>query len=145
MFVAGVYTTKSSVQLNQIIMKKSIITFAVLLVSFSNVSFASNGNQNQPSNTIVSTYNDATPLCVAISKGEIEVVKKFVEYGADINEKSNGMTPLMVAARFNNVEIIKYLISKGANVKEKDEKGFTALKYAELSNAREAIAALKGI
>ena len=61
----------------------------------------------------------------------------------DVNEASNGMTPLMVAARFNKVEIITLLISKGARVGDKDEKGFTALKYAELSKANEAISALK--
>lgn len=122
-------------------MKKSIILGAAL-IAFSTVSFAANEN---PDTINVSTvaYPANTPLCVAISKGEVELVKKFVEYGADINEKSNGMTPLMVAARFNNVEIIKFLISKGANPKEKDEKGFTALKYAELSKANEAAALLK--
>jgi ankyrin repeat protein len=125
-------------------MKKSIIYLGAFLIAFSNVSFASNDN---PTNTfnLGSRYGDSTPLCVAISKGEVEIVKKFIEYGADINEKSNGMTPLMVAARYNNVEIIKLLIAKGANTKQKDEKGFTALKYAELSNATDAIAALKGI
>jgi ankyrin repeat protein len=125
-------------------MKKSIVYLGAFLFAFSSSSFASN---EISSNTlsITTPYSDITPLCVAISKGEVEIVKKFIEYGADINEKSNGMTPLMVAARFNNVEIIQLLISKGANTRQKDEKGFTALKYAELSNANEAIAALKGL
>lgn len=121
-------------------MKKSIIFLGVALIAFSNVSVASNATFPQ---TITSLSFANTPLCVAISKGEVEVVKKFIEYGADVNEKSNGMTPLMVAARFNNTEIIKYLVSKGANVKEKCEKGYTALKYAELSNAKDAVALLK--
>lgn len=122
-------------------MKKSIILGAAL-IAFSTVSFAASTNPNIINSSSVA-FPANTPLCVAISKGEVELVKKFVEYGADVNEKSNGMTPLMVAARFNNVEIIKFLIANGANIKEKDEKGFTALKYAELSKATEAIAVLK--
>ncbi len=122
-------------------MKKSIILGAAL-IAFSTVSFAANVNPNTFNASAVA-FPANTPLCVAISKGEVELVKKFVEYGADVNERSNGMTPLMVAARFNNVEIIKFLIAKGANVKEKDDKGFTALKYAELSKATEATAILK--
>ena len=124
-------------------MKKSIIYLGSLLIAFSTVSFASNGNQIQTSNILEAGYLRPTPLCLAISKGEVELVKKFIEYGADINEKSNGMTPLMIAARFNNAAIIKYLISKGVDVKEKDEKGFTALNYAEFSKAKDAITALK--
>ena len=121
-------------------MKKSIVYLGVALIAFSNVSFAS--NEISPKTNFTTFYN-VTPLCVAISKGEIEIVKKFIEYGASVNEKSNGMTPLMVAARYNNAEIINYLISKGADVKVKDEKGYTALKYAELSGATKAIEVLK--
>ena len=84
----------------------------------------------------------ATPLGNAIIKGEIEVVRKFVEYGADVNEMSNGMTPLMLAARYNRAEIISFLLENGANPKIKTETGWTALKYAELSKATDAIALL---
>jgi ankyrin repeat protein len=87
-------------------------------------------------------YKDATPLAVAIVKGDLETVKKFIEYGADINQKSNGMTPLMIAARYNQVDIIKLLLDKGANYKIMDDKGLTALKYAQLSNATQATAML---
>ena len=94
---------------------------------------------------VIWVYDVATPLSIAISKGDIESVRKFIEYGVDINEKSNGMSPLMIAARYNKVEIMKVLISKGARVNAKDENGFTALKYAELSNASEAVLFLKQV
>jgi ankyrin repeat protein len=84
-----------------------------------------------------------TPLGTAVFKGDLITVKKFVEYGADVNEKSNGMSLLMIAARYNKVEIIKFLLSKGAHLNDKDENGYTALKHAELSNATEAIELLK--
>jgi ankyrin repeat protein len=124
-------------------MKKTIIYLGITLMAFPSLSFASNTNfiGNQKTQNIFNV--SPAPLSVAISKGEIETVKKFIEYGADVNEKLNGMTPLMYAARYNKVEIIKYLLLKGADRNIKDSQGFTALKHAELSNANEAIAILK--
>lgn len=124
-------------------MKKSIIYLSIALASFSTIASAKNVSslttlESRQINTI-----SPTPLCVAISRGEIEIVKKFVEYGADVNEKSNGMTPLMLAARYNKVEIIKFLLSSGAKLDSKDDKGYTALKYAELSSATDAVLILK--
>jgi ankyrin repeat protein len=124
-------------------MKKTIIYLGLALVAFSNVTMASTVESTSHKFELVKTYKSPTPLGVAISKGDIEAAKKFIEYGAGINEKSNGMTPLMIAARYNNVEIIKLLLEKGADWKAKDEKGFNAVKYAELSNAKEALDYLK--
>jgi ankyrin repeat protein len=124
-------------------MKKSIVYLGVALVAFANVSLASNANPFSEIKNKIEFSETITPLSVAISKGDIESVKKFIEYGTDVNEKSNGMSPLMIAARYNKTEIIKFLLSKGARLNDKDENGFTALKYAELSNANEAIQLLK--
>lgn len=124
-------------------MKKSILYLSVTLLTFSTATFATNVVIT-PMN-VTSFYAKNTTLCIAIQKGEIDIVKKLIEYGADVNEKSFGMTPLMVAARYNKVEIMKLLISNGAISTTKDEKGFTALKYAELSNAIGAIELLKTV
>jgi ankyrin repeat protein len=124
-------------------MKKSIVYLGIALVTFSTVSQASNYNSFIPKEISHSVYEGATPLCIAISKGEIDIVKKLITYGADVNEKSNGLTPLMMAARYNKVEIIKLLLANGARLKEKNENGINALKYAEVSNAKEAAAFLK--
>ena len=43
------------------------------------------------------------------------------------------------------MKIIKLLLAAGANVSDKNDKGFTALKYAQLSNANEAVAVLKDL
>jgi len=123
-------------------MKKTIIYLGLALVAFTNVTMASNV-ETTPKFELVKEFRSITPLGTAISKGDVETARKFIEYGANINEKSNGMTPLMIAARYNNVEIIKMLLDKGADVKAKCEKGFTALKYAEHSNATEAAALLR--
>lgn len=124
-------------------MKKTIVCLGVALVAFSNVTLASNVNYLLNDKITVSVYQEVSPLCLAISKGDLNAIKKLIEYGADVNEKSNGMTPLMFAARYNKVEIMKFLVTKGGKIKVKDSKGFTALKHAELSNAFDAIQYLK--
>ncbi|GAA4270718.1 hypothetical protein GCM10022258_00110 [Aquimarina gracilis] len=83
------------------------------------------------------------PFCMAIVKGDLEAVKKMIELGSDVNERSEGMTPLMYAARYNRVDIIKVLVEKGANIKARDSKGYKAIYFAKLSNAKEAIALLE--
>ena len=136
------FKNQSSIK-KQIIMKNSIVYLGVALVAFANVSFASDLKSFNGTKSEAIYASLVTPLGVAISKGDVESVRKFIEYGADVNEVSNGMSPLMIAARYNKTEIIKFLLSKGANLKQKDEHGFTALKHAELSNAKEAVELLK--
>ena len=126
-------------------MKKSIVYLGMALVAFTNVSLASKTSIIKDKNMITEQLFNATPLNVAISKGDIQIVLKFIEYGADVNERSEDMTPLMTAARYNKVEIIKILLAQGARPGDKNEKGFTALKYAQLSNAAEAVALLKDL
>jgi ankyrin repeat protein len=124
-------------------MKKSIVYLGIALVTFSTVSLASNHNALIQKEINRPIYEGTTPLCIAIYKGEIDLVKKLIVYGVDVNEKSNGLTPLMMAARYNKVEIIALLLANGAHLREKNENGISALKYAEISNAKEAVALLK--
>lgn len=121
-------------------MKKSIVYLGIALLAFGNVAIA-NTETNLTEKTVVS--KSINPLCQAIAKGDIDTVKKMIQFGTDVNATSNGMTPLMFAARYNKVEIVKLLLENGARVNAKDEKGFTALKHAELSNATEAAELIK--
>lgn len=124
-------------------MKKSIIYLGITLLAFSSVSLASTTNFIGNQKTLITVSITPAPLSVAISKGELETVKKYIEEGTKVNKKINGMTPLMYAARYNQVAIINYLLQQGADLNIKDSQGFTALKYAELSNAFDAITVLK--
>lgn len=123
-------------------MKKTVIYLGLALVTFANVSMASNHKPSVKNPVAFSAYI-VSPLNIAISKGDIETVKKFIEYGANVNQISEDMTPLMIAARFNKAEIMKILLANGARPNDKNERGYTALKYAQLSNATDAIAILK--
>lgn len=95
--------------------------------------------------TLETSVKSVSPLCTAIAKGDLDGVKKLVELGVDVNTKSNGMAPIHYAARYNQVEIMKVLVEAGANINEKCDKGYTALKYAELSSATKAIKYIKSI
>jgi uncharacterized protein len=122
-------------------MKKTIVYLGMALVTFTNVAIAA--TENAATTISAAAKPTVTPLCTAISKGDFSTVKKFIEYGADVNEKSNDMTPLMIAARYNNIEILEYLLSKGADMNFRNDSGMTALKCAAVSNAKEAEALLR--
>jgi uncharacterized protein len=121
-------------------MKKTIIIFGLALVGFANVSFASNVSSFNNKEVV---FYEKTPLTVAVVKGDLGIIKKFIEYGADVNESADGVTPLMLAARYNKVEIVKLLIENGADIDAKDKNGFNALKYAQLSSATDVLELLK--
>lgn len=88
--------------------------------------------------TVNATVTEVDTFCKLIQQGNFEAVKGMIEAGIDINKKSVGMTPLMYAARHNKVEILKLLLANGADIKAKSNRGYSALKYAEMSKAHEA-------
>lgn len=89
--------------------------------------------------TETASYN-LSPFCFAIAKGDFETVKKLIDLGADVNAKSRGLTPLMYAAKFNRTDIINLLLESGADKRVKDSRlKFTAYKFAEISNAKDAM------
>lgn len=124
-------------------MKKTIIISAIALC-FSIVSVNAKPVTKTVKNyNIESSYIKVSAFCVSIAKGDIDTVKKLINRGENINEKSNGMTPVMYAAKFNRTDILKLLIANGANLKLKSDKGMTAVKYADLHGAHEAKAIIK--
>ena len=122
-------------------MRKTILTAAALcLLAVSGIYAVYNSTVHEtvPELSITATY-DVNPFCKAIMAGDLDTVKKLIELGADVNEKSVGMTPAMFAARYNKPEILQVLIEDGADLKAKSDKGYTAKKYAEMSNASDAL------
>ncbi|KLT69789.1 MULTISPECIES: ankyrin repeat domain-containing protein [Flavobacterium] len=125
-------------------MKKSVIILGTAFVLFANVSVASNHKPLVKDQIEFSAY-ESSPLHIAVCNGDLESVKKSIEYGADVNKLSRDMSPLMLAARFNRVEIIKVLLENGAKPSLENDKGLKALDYAKYSKATESIAILKGL
>lgn len=78
-------------------------------------------------------------FCKAIIQGDVDLVKKMIALGEDVNQKSLGKTPAHYAARYNKPEILELLIKKGANLKKRCDQGYTVKKYAELARAKEAL------
>lgn len=124
-------------------MKKGIIISALALC-FSIVTLHAETSNVLSTNFQQSTFKvKVSPFCVSIVKGDLQTVKKLVELGVDVNQKSEGMTPAMYAAKYNRTDILKLLIANGADLRTKTDKGMTALKYAELHKAEDAKAILE--
>jgi ankyrin repeat protein len=122
---------------------KTIICFFLSVIVINNINAEAKTNLLIRENNICMASKNATPLLVAISKGELKMVKTLIEYSADINEKSNDLTPLMAAVIYNHIDIVKFLISKGAVIEKQNESGNTALKFAIFNHQDEIVVLLK--
>ena len=124
-------------------MKKSVIVLALAL-GFS----ISNGNASHDIltsdlNEVIINTVDVSPLSRAVATGNLEEVNKLIKAGANVNAKSNGMMPIHYAAKYNRVEIIKVLITAGSKIHQSCDKGYTPVRHAQKSNAKEAEMFLK--
>lgn len=126
-------------------MRKTVLFIAVALVLTAKSLNAT--NRTFTSNTAFEVISDSqvSPFCLAIVKGDIDTVVKLIDLGTDVNQVSAGLTPAMYAAKFNKVDILKLLVEKGADLRKRTDKGFTAKRYAQLSNAQEALDYLNGL
>jgi predicted Fe-Mo cluster-binding NifX family protein len=81
---------------------------------------------------INNTRNGATPLNLAVSTENRELVDFFINNGANLEVRDNiyGDTVLLNAARKNNTEIVDLLINKGANLKATNNIGENAISIA---------------
>jgi ankyrin repeat protein len=85
-----------------------------------------------------------TPLALACSNGNAQMVLLLLDAGADANAAlPGGETPLMTAARTGNVEVVRTLLSRGADVHSQlGETGQTALMWASAEGHVETVEAL---
>lgn len=82
-----------------------------------------------------------TPLMLAVSSGNDELVKELIARGADVNPGIDDKTALMIAVERNDIETVSELIEAGVelNAVYEDE---TALSIAEQGNDIELISLL---
>lgn len=60
-----------------------------------------------------------TPICLAVSKGNKEIVELLVDYGANINQglsEEDGVNPLLEAGIKDYPELVDFFLSRGAIV-----------------------------
>ncbi|MBB65045.1 MAG: hypothetical protein CMO81_08260 [Waddliaceae bacterium] len=72
----------------------------------------------------------ATPILIAASIGNVEVLTSLLEAGAKIENQWGKISPLQQAARFGHLEVIDRLLDYGADLHLKDSKQRQALHYA---------------
>ncbi|PIB29796.1 ankyrin repeat domain-containing protein [Maribacter sp. 4G9] len=125
-------------------MKKTILTLSMAAL-FMGTGLMANETSIKNHDILESgkTSYDISSFCKAVMQGDIETVARMIELGEDIDKKSLGMTPAMFAARYNKAEVLQLLIDHGADLKIKSNQGFSVFKYAELSNAADALAVLE--
>ncbi|MFV0679834.1 ankyrin repeat domain-containing protein [Ottowia sp.] len=80
--------------------------------------------------------SEDTRMYLAAMKGDVAVMQKLIEAGADLNTPDQfGGPPLLNAAGTGEMEAVKFLLMAGADVNAKDKTGFTALHKATMGEA----------
>ena len=129
--------------LNSFIMKKTILTVAACMLMVTGLMAKTVTSNDHFISMRLIAKSEISSFCKAIMQGDIDTVKRLIELGEDINQKSLGMTPALFAARYNKAEILEVLIAHGADLTIKSNKGWAIEKYAKLSNANEVLKLLK--
>lgn len=84
-----------------------------------------------------------SPLGIAASLGEADIVKELIKHGADVNIANNSeQTPLHFAAWNNQPSMISLLIMNMAKINAADKTGNTPLMFATARGNKEAVVAL---
>jgi ankyrin repeat protein len=88
-------------------------------------------------NVEMRTVKDESPLMLAALKGHVDLVKKLVARGADVNK--TGWTPLHYAATTGQLEIINLLLENYAYIDAESPNGTTPLMMAAHYGTPEAV------
>lgn len=62
------------------------------------------------------TDDESVEFTEALGKGNLKIVKKYVDEGVDVNETYFAWAPIQMAATKGQFEMVKYLTEKGADL-----------------------------
>jgi uncharacterized protein len=79
-------------------------------------------------NVEIRTDHDESPLMMACLRGELELAKKLIDRGADVNKP--GWTPLHYAATSGHLDVMELLFANSAYVDAESPNGTTPLMMA---------------
>lgn len=71
---------------------------------------------NEGANVNTNNSQEFAPLLIATNKNHVEVVKRLIEAGADLDADTAGVTALIMASGNGNLEIVKLLVEAGSDV-----------------------------
>lgn len=78
------------------------------------------------------THAGATPLLLAVERGDIEMITRLLRYNAPVNATDKkGITPLMAAAAQGSEASADLLLKAGADKTLRDKNGHTAADWAQ--------------
>jgi len=84
-----------------------------------------------------------TPLHLAALVGQLEIARKLVESGAEIDATNvRTGTPLHAASNRNHADIVRFLLAAGATVDARDSNQFTPLHFAAQKGSVAVVALL---
>ena len=87
----------------------------------------------------------AAPLHSAAAGGRLEICKRLVAAGADVNAREqDGFTPLQIAAENEQIELVRLFLENGADPLASAADGRTALDFARGKGNAELIEVLSG-
>ncbi|MDD5051106.1 MAG: ankyrin repeat domain-containing protein [Sulfuricurvum sp.] len=85
-------------------------------------------------------FNGNTALLIAALEGNIMMVSRLIEAGADMYAINNDFNGVLFNACYANVpEVIRILVEAGADVNDTNEEGTTALMYAASASRVECV------
>lgn len=87
--------------------------------------------------------NDPTTLYTAAYKGTVQVLRLFLDRGADIESRNqHGLTLLYIAAQQGHTQVVSLLLDRGADIESRDEHDRTALYIAAYKGHTQAVSLL---
>jgi ankyrin repeat protein len=94
----------------------------------------------------IRSATDQTPLMFAVARGNLQLVKLFLDRGADIDARqSDKMTPVLLAAQSRQMNAYLVLQSRGVDIASKDTKGCGVAHWAAFGNDVQFLRLLKAM